>query len=149
MTKRLIAVVDSSDADGPYKARARVYRDTEWDEWRVRYYHGDQLLSYMGEESDSFHGDQADAIGTAEQQVKSLAKQSVPGSRLENPAESGVRPIELRIDKKVQNGIVYYTVDKVYPGVGNVAFGQRKFATLRDASAWCRQEWPNVPVLRN
>lgn len=113
MTKRLIAVVDSSDADGPYKARARVYRDTEWDEWRVRYYHGDQLLSYMGEESDSFHGDQADAIGTAEQQVKSLAKQSVPGSRLENPASRGeVKPKSLDNFKALAKQHGYKVVKK-------------------------------------
>lgn len=77
MAKRLLAVIDSTDADGPYKARARVYRDTEWEEWRVRYYHGDELLSYMGEESDSFHNDQADAMGTAELQVKALAKRDL------------------------------------------------------------------------
>ena len=66
MAKRLMAVITSSGDDGPYRAQAKVYRDSEWDEWRVRYYHGDELLSYLGEESDSFHGDQADAMGTAE-----------------------------------------------------------------------------------
>lgn len=97
MAKRLLAVIDSTDADGPYKARARVYRDTEWEEWRVRYYHGDELLSYMGEESDSFHNDQADAMGTAELQVKALAKRGNPGAREDNPA--GV-PEQIRIDRK-------------------------------------------------
>lgn len=94
MSKRLLAVIDSTDLDGPYKARARVYRDSEWDEFVVRYYHGDELLSYLGEESDSFHGDQADAMGTAEQQVRALAKQSVPGSRQDNPARQRPKSID-------------------------------------------------------
>lgn len=97
MAKRLLAVIDSTEADGPYKARARVYRDTEWEEWRVRYYHGDELLSYMGEESDSFHNDQADAMGTAELQVKALAKRENPSAREDNP---GGVPEQIRIDRK-------------------------------------------------
>lgn len=92
MAKRLMAVITSSGDDGPYRAQAKVYRDSEWDEWRVRYYHGDELLSYLGEESDSFHGDQADAMGTAEAQVKQLARGAV--GRKENPADE-VKPKSL------------------------------------------------------
>lgn len=89
MAKRLVAVVDSGAADGPYQARARIYRDTEWDEFRVRYYHGDGngLVHYMGEESDSFHSDQADAVGTAELVVKRLASDSSVGKKESPPAE--------------------------------------------------------------
>lgn len=94
MTKRLMAVVTSSESDGPYRAQAKVYRDSEWDEWRVRYYHGDEFLSYLGEESDSFHGDQADAMGTAEVQVKQLAK-SAMGGRRDNPDAGEVKPKSL------------------------------------------------------
>ena len=95
MAKRLMAVITSSGDDGPYRAQAKVYRDSEWDEWRVRYYHGDELLSYLGEESDSFHGDQADAMGTAEAQVKQLAKGAM--GRKENPVGF---PEQIRVDRK-------------------------------------------------
>ena len=107
MAKRLLAVIDSTDADGPYKARARVYRDTEWEEWRVRYYHGDELLSYMGEESDSFHNDQADAMGTAELQVKALAKRENPSTREDNPNVTEFKPKSL--DSKYPKGAFLLT----------------------------------------
>lgn len=58
-------------------------------------------------------------------------------------------PIELRINKRTQNGQTYYTVDKVYPGIANVVYGQRKFATYSDVLTYCRTEWSGVPVLRN
>lgn len=92
MSKRLIAVVDSGAADGPYQARARVYRDTEWDEFRVRYYLGDGngLVHYMGEDGDSFHSDQADATGTAERVVKALAANG--DGRRENPQPAAAQP---------------------------------------------------------
>lgn len=60
-----------------------------------------------------------------------------------------LKPIELRVNKHPNGGYTFYTVDKVYPGVGNVAFGQRKFMTARDVSAWCKLEYPGVPVIRN
>lgn len=56
-----------------------------------------------------------------------------------------MKPIELRINKC--DG--YYTVDKVWLGVGNVSFGSRRFMTWSDVTTWCRTEWPGVPVLRN
>ena len=59
------------------------------------------------------------------------------------------KPLELRITRHPNGGYTFYTVDKVWEGVGNVSFGQRKFMTLRDATTWCRTEWPGVPVLRN
>ena len=111
MAKRLLAVIDSTEADGPYKARARVYRDTEWEEWRVRYYHGDELLSYMGEESDSFHNDQADAMGTAETVVKALAKRGNPGAREDNPNVREMKPKSLDNFKALAKQMGY-TVQK-------------------------------------
>jgi hypothetical protein len=54
-----------------------------------------------------------------------------------------MKPIELRINKCPG----FYTVDKVWPGIMNVTYGQRKFANLRDARAWCKLEWHGVPVI--
>lgn len=56
-----------------------------------------------------------------------------------------MKPIELRINKR--DG--YYTVDKVWQGVGNVSFGSRRFMTWSDVITWCRTEWPGVPILSN
>jgi len=67
MSKKLIAVV-ASDA-GPSGGRAKVYRDSEWNEYRVRYYVGER---YLGESADSFHDDKDDAIGTAKLQVNMI-----------------------------------------------------------------------------
>lgn len=58
-------------------------------------------------------------------------------------------PIELRVNKHPNGGYTYYTVDKVYPGVGNVVFGQHKLMTRSDVAAYCRREWPGVPVINN
>lgn len=72
--KRLIAVINSTSADGPVYAQAKVYRDTEWNEFRVRYYQGeDGLVHYLGEASDSHHDDKDDAMRTAQTQVRRLA----------------------------------------------------------------------------
>jgi hypothetical protein len=65
--KRLVAVI-ASDA-GPAGGRAKVYKDTDWNEYRVRYFVGTQ---YVGEKADSFHDDMEDAIGTAKQEVNRL-----------------------------------------------------------------------------
>jgi hypothetical protein len=59
------------------------------------------------------------------------------------------QPIELRLNRKTQNGVEYYTIDKVWPGVGNVSFGQLKFATVRDATQWVKVEHPKVPLICN
>jgi hypothetical protein len=59
------------------------------------------------------------------------------------------KPIELRVNKHPNGGYTYYTVDKVFPGVGNVAFGQRKFMTYKDVQNWARTEYDTVPVLHN
>ncbi len=67
MTKKLIAVV-ASDA-GPNGGRAKVYRDSEWNEYRVRYYIGEK---YLGEQADSFHDQRDDAISTAKQEVNRI-----------------------------------------------------------------------------
>lgn len=60
-----------------------------------------------------------------------------------------LQPIELRINKHPNGGYVYYTVDKVYPGIGNVTFGQHKFMTWTDVTAWCNREYPGIPKIRN
>lgn len=57
--------------------------------------------------------------------------------------------IELRIVTHPNGGYRFYTVNKVFEGVGNVAYGQRKFMTYQDVTAWCKQEYPGVPVLRD
>jgi hypothetical protein len=60
-----------------------------------------------------------------------------------------MQPIELRLNKASQNSQTFYTIDKVWAGVGNVTFGQRKFMTYLDATRWAKTEWPKVPLLRN
>jgi hypothetical protein len=61
-----------------------------------------------------------------------------------------MKPIELRINKHPERvGVVSYTVDKVWPGIGNVSFGQHKFITYAEAVQWAKREWPNVPLIRN
>lgn len=60
-----------------------------------------------------------------------------------------MEPIELRLNKAKTPTGTYYTVDKVWPGVGNVTFGQRLFTTLRDATDWCKREWHGIPLIRN
>lgn len=118
MTKRLMAIVESSSDDGPYRARAKVYRDTEWNEWRVRYYHGEELLSYLGAEADSFHDDQADAMGTAEMQVRQLAKQEVPGARRDNPSDE-VKPKTLDAFKAQAVKFGYTVQKRSSPRIGD------------------------------
>lgn len=54
-------------------------------------------------------------------------------------------PIELRIVKHLNGGYVYYTVTKVFEGVGNVVFSQHKHMLRTDAVDWCKREYPTVP----
>ena len=58
-----------------------------------------------------------------------------------------LKPIELRIVKHSNGGYVYYTVNKVWEGIGNVTFGGHKFMTLTDVINWCKMEYPHVPRL--
>ena len=69
-----------------------------------------------------------------------------------------MQPIELRMNKWTEGERAkrvslfpqtYYTVDKVWPGIGNVSYGQRSFATARDAIQWAKTEWPGIPLIRN
>lgn len=60
-----------------------------------------------------------------------------------------LKPIELRINKHPNGGYTYYTVDKMFESIGTVSFGSRKFMTYTDVTAWCKQEYPDVPVLKN
>ena len=55
------------------------------------------------------------------------------------------KPIELRITRHPNGGYTYYTVLKVYPGVGNTAQSRHKHMTKSDATAWCEREYPGVP----
>lgn len=72
MALKLIAVVASDP--GTESARAKIYRDSEWQEYRVRYFLGDH---YLGESCDSYHDDKEDAFGTAKQEL----------IRMPNPSE--------------------------------------------------------------
>jgi hypothetical protein len=62
-----------------------------------------------------------------------------------------MQPIELRVNRcpAERFSTVYYTVDKVWPGVGNVSFGQLKFIRYDEAVKWAKTEWPGVPLIRN
>ena len=60
-----------------------------------------------------------------------------------------MKPIELRLNKHRANGVTFYTVDKVWEGIGNVTFGQARFMTANDARRWCRTEYNGVPLLTN
>lgn len=60
-----------------------------------------------------------------------------------------IKPIELRVNKHPNGGYTYYTVDKVFPGICNIAFGLRKFMTYKDVAVWCDTEYHGVPVIRN
>lgn len=60
-----------------------------------------------------------------------------------------MQPIELRVNLRKTPAGVFYTVDKVWPGPGNVSFGQRKFSTFHEARQWAKLEWPKVPLLRS
>jgi hypothetical protein len=58
-----------------------------------------------------------------------------------------VKPIELRLVKHKTNGHTFYTVNKIWAGVGNISFGQRRFMTCRDATDWACREWYGVPLM--
>jgi hypothetical protein len=73
----------------------------------------------------------------------------VTGSGFFFTLENDMQPIELRVNKAVQHGETYYTVDKVWPGLGNVSFGQLKFMYYRDARKWAEVEWPGIPLIRS
>jgi hypothetical protein len=59
-------------------------------------------------------------------------------------------PIELRVNRHPSErfSTVYYTVDKVWPGVGSVSFGQLKFIRYDEVVEWAKREWPGVPLIR-
>lgn len=57
-----------------------------------------------------------------------------------------MKPTELRLHKHVANQQTFYTIDKLWHGVGNISFGQRRFMTLRDATDWATREWHGVPL---
>jgi len=56
---------------GAGKHTAKVYKDREWGEYRVRHYKDG---AHMGEDSDSHHDDLKDAQGSAEHAVKHMDK---------------------------------------------------------------------------
>lgn len=51
--------------------QARIYRDAEWNEFRVKY---DHQGKHLGEEADSFADSRQDAEGTAIKELKFLEK---------------------------------------------------------------------------
>ena len=57
-----------------------------------------------------------------------------------------VETIELRITRLATG---YYIVTKVYPGIANIVYVQRKFASFADTTKWCKTEYPNVPRIRD
>ena len=62
-----------------------------------------------------------------------------------------MQPIELRVNSHPTGrfGVVHYTIDKVWPGIGNVSFGQRVFIRYDEAVKWAKTEWPGIPLIRN
>jgi hypothetical protein len=67
MSKRLIAHVLPDD--GSNYNRAKVYWDSEWREYRTRFYENGV---YLGESCDSFTDDKADALATAKAEVQRM-----------------------------------------------------------------------------
>ena len=59
-----------------------------------------------------------------------------------------MKPIELRLTRWAGKTPVY-TVDRVYPGIGNVVKGLRTFPSAFEARQWARTHHPGVPLLRN
>ena len=59
------------------------------------------------------------------------------------------KPLELRTSRQSVNGVPFYTVDKVFPGIANVVRVAHKFGSYRDACDWCRREYHGIPVIRN
>jgi hypothetical protein len=55
------------------------------------------------------------------------------------------KPIELRITRHPNGGYTFYTVLKVFEGIGNTAHVGTKFMTRSDATAWCKREYPAAP----
>ena len=61
-----------------------------------------------------------------------------------------MQPIELRVNRHPERiGVVFYTIDKVWPGIGNVSFGQLKFIRYDEAVKWAKAEWPGIPLIRS
>ena len=52
---------------------AKIYRDTEYNEYRVRFYHANSLLP----ECDAFETDEESARGTAEMGLKMMRDQRI------------------------------------------------------------------------
>lgn len=53
---------------------AKLYRDAEWNEYRVEYYEGDSRLV-----GTSHHEDKLDARGTAHVELESMARRALRG----------------------------------------------------------------------
>jgi hypothetical protein len=62
---------------------------------------------------------------------------------------SYMTPIELRLNRHPNGGYTFFTIDRVWPGIGNVTFGGRRFLTSTDARKWARAEYPGVPLIPN
>jgi len=69
-----------------------------------------------------------------------------------------MQPTELRLNKWTEGERAkpaslwpktYYTIDKVWSGIGNVSYGSRIFYTAKEAVQWARTEWPGIPLIRS
>ena len=58
-----------------------------------------------------------------------------------------LKVIEIRIQKHLNGGYHFYTVQKVFEGLGNTADVRHKFMTMPDCAAWLKIEYPEVPVI--
>ena len=56
-----------------------------------------------------------------------------------------MKPIELRITRHPNGGYTYYTILKVFEGVGNTSNVNSKFMTRKDAVDWCKREYDSIP----
>lgn len=60
-----------------------------------------------------------------------------------------MEPIELRVNRHSDCGVITYTVDKVFPGIGDVLMGKRVFRSYAEAREWARRRHPKIPLLHN
>lgn len=69
--------------------------------------------------------------------------------RLSLHREPAPAPIETRITRHPNDGWPYYMATLVWPGVGNTQTLGKIFPTQRDAVAYLKAQWPQVPRIRD
>jgi len=76
VTRKLLTTLKWIDADNPDGAlEAKLYRDTDWDEFVVDYYEDGKKVS------DSHHDDKRDALGDAHANLEFMAKRRLKRRR--------------------------------------------------------------------